>query len=159
MVEGGKIDHALHYGNGYRAVTDMLAMDQAVEETLRLDLETHVVFITADHDHVMVLAGYPPDGAGVFSPAGVDLNGKPYTSILFANGPGGTVSPPDSLDEATLLDPDFLERSGVPLDHETHGGMDVPLYAFGPRTVLDRIQGSMDNTAVYGILLDVIEGR
>jgi alkaline phosphatase len=159
MVEGGRIDHALHDGNGYRAVNDMLAMDEALEVALRLDPDRTVVFVTADHDHVMVLAGYPPRGADVFSQAGVDANGKPYTAILFANGPGASLPVPDVLDESRFADPDFRERAGVPLGSETHGGMDVPLYAFGPARYRDRVRASMENTEVHAILLDAIEGR
>ena len=32
MVEGGRIDHAHHAGNAYRALTDTIAMDRGGEE-------------------------------------------------------------------------------------------------------------------------------
>ena len=47
----------------------------------------------------------------------------------------------------------------VRLDYEGHGGMDVPLYAFGPDRYLSRIRGSMDNTEVFEVLRAAIEGR
>lgn len=159
LVEGGRIDHALHANNGFRAITDMLAFDDAIAVALERDQSETLTLITADHDHTMVVAGYPPAGEDVFVQAGRDTEGIPYTAILFANGPSAGTDLPDSLSEEILEDPDYRERAGVPLASETHGGMDVPLYAFGPDRYLEMIRGSMENTAVFGILRAAIEDR
>ena len=60
LVEGGRIDHAHHYGNAYRALSDTLAMSDAVRaasETTSAD-DTLIV-VTADHSHTLTFAGYP----------------------------------------------------------------------------------------------------
>lgn len=159
LVEGGRIDHALHANNGIRAITDMLAFDEAIGVALELDLAETLILITSDHDHTMVIAGYQPAGDDVFGEAGRDAEGLPYTTILFANGPSGGAAVPGSLSAEMLENPDFRERAGVPLASETHGGMDVPLYAFGPARYLQMIRGSMENTEVFEILRAAIERR
>ncbi len=160
VVEGGRIDHALHENRGRKAITDLLAFDDAVAAAREaLDPAETVILVTADHDHTLVLAGYPPASADVFTQAGTDVDGKPYTALLFADGPGALAEPPDSLSADMLADPEFRERAGVPLRGDSHGGMDVPLFAWGPRWVLDRIPGSLENTAVSAILEAALTGR
>jgi len=160
MVEGGRIDHALHENHGYLAVREVLAMDEALEDALALEPSETLVLVTADHDHTMVIASDPAATEDVFSVAGEDALGRPYTALLFANGPSAASQPPEDLTADAVRDPAFRERAGVPLASETHGGMDVPLYAFGPREILDRIPGSLDNTAIFGILEEaIVTGR
>jgi alkaline phosphatase len=159
MVEGGRIDHALHADNGYRAVTDMLEFDRAIAEALRLVSKETLIIVTADHDHTMVLSGAPGPNADVFSQAGKDMNGKPFTTLIFGNGPSAAKPIPDTLSAAMLTDPDFQERAGVPMPYEEHGGQDVPLYAFGPERYLKLIKGSMNNTEVYTVLRSAVVGK
>ncbi|HET9234059.1 MAG TPA: alkaline phosphatase [Candidatus Eisenbacteria bacterium] len=159
MVEGGRIDHALHFNNAYRAVTDMLEFDRAIGEALKLVGPETLILITADHDHTMVLSGEPAPEADVFSQAGKDMNGKPFTTLIFGNGPTAALAAPDTLTPDTLLAPDFKERSGIPMPYEEHGGQDVPLYAFGPETYLRLITGSMENTDVHDVLRAAMEGK
>lgn len=60
MVEAGRIDHAHHAGNAYRALHDAEALDRAIGATLaRVDLRDTLVLVTADHSHVFTMAGYP----------------------------------------------------------------------------------------------------
>ncbi len=152
LVEGGRIDHAQHATNGQRVVGDMLAFDEAIAYALRELGDEALIGVTADHDHSMVVAGYAPVENGIFSEAGKDTSGTPYTTILFANGPGGG-EPPSWLDSSTLSDPDFRERAGVPLRSETHGGQDVPLYMWGPEDIIDNVPACIENTQVFEILL------
>ena len=159
MVEGGRIDHALHSDNAYRAVTDMLEFDHAIAEARKMVSKESVIIVTADHDHTMVLSGAPAPNADVFSQAGKDKNGKPFTTLIFGNGPSAAKPIPDTLTVAMLTDPDFQERAGVPIPYEEHGGQDVPLYAFGPDKYLKLIKGSMNNTDVFGVLKSAVEGK
>ncbi|MEM1437162.1 MAG: alkaline phosphatase, partial [Pseudomonadota bacterium] len=63
VVEGGRIDHAHHQGNAYRALEDTLAFDAAVAAVLeRVDLEDTLVLVTADHSHTLTISGYPVRG-------------------------------------------------------------------------------------------------
>ncbi len=106
MVEGGRIDHALHAGNAYRALDETIAFADAVEAALQhTDPRDTLIVVTADHSHTMTFAGYPKRGNDILGlvqghtdsydeegGAGLarDAGGKPYTTLGFANGPGYT---------------------------------------------------------------------
>ncbi|KAF1021218.1 MAG: Alkaline phosphatase [Paracidovorax wautersii] len=100
MVEGGRIDHALHGTNAKRALEDTLAMDTAVEAALAYmqkkdpSLASTLVVVTADHDHAIAFNGYTAIGNPILGKA-VDYqsgqlakaaDGKPYTTLVFGNG-------------------------------------------------------------------------
>lgn len=60
MVESGRIDHAHHAGNAYRAIRDTEEFDRAIAAALKeVDLRDTLVIVTADHSHVFTMAGYP----------------------------------------------------------------------------------------------------
>jgi alkaline phosphatase len=60
MVESGRIDHAHHEGNAYRALTDMEALDEAIGAAAAMvDLRDTLIVVSADHSHVFNIAGYP----------------------------------------------------------------------------------------------------
>lgn len=103
-VEAGRIDHAHHGGDPYRALTDAIELAHAVEKayTMTKPNET-LIIVTADHSHTFTLAGYPHRGnsiLGKVSPVpekdgeaphlAKDLLGLPYTTLGYANGPGYT---------------------------------------------------------------------
>ena len=59
MVEGGRIDHALHTTNAKRALEDTLAFDAAIKRALELvDLKDTLIVVTAGHDHAIGFNGY-----------------------------------------------------------------------------------------------------
>jgi alkaline phosphatase len=59
-VEAGRIDHAHHAGNAYRALTDTQALDEAIGAAAqRVDLRETLIIVSADHSHVFNIAGYP----------------------------------------------------------------------------------------------------
>jgi alkaline phosphatase len=97
MVEAGRIDHAHHAGNAYRALNDTIEMSNAVRAiAARVDLNETLIIVTADHSHVMTIAGYPKRGNPILgkmiypgeSTPGKDMLGLPYTTLSYANGPG-----------------------------------------------------------------------
>jgi alkaline phosphatase len=101
MVEGGRIDHAHHAGNAYRALTDTSALAEAVERAVGLvDPERTLIVVTADHSHTLTMAGYPRRGNPILGKVvepgrrdtdfAHDLFGLPYTTLGYANGPGYT---------------------------------------------------------------------
>ena len=60
MVEAGRIDHAHHAGNAFRALTDTEAFDKSIEAAVeKVDLRDTLIIVTADHSHVFNIAGYP----------------------------------------------------------------------------------------------------
>lgn len=102
LVEGGRIDHAHHFGNAYRALTDTLAMSDAVRAAAAMTSpEDTLILVTADHSHTMTFAGYPRRGnpilgrvrstdGGTGEPVEDkrDALGLPFTTLGYANGPG-----------------------------------------------------------------------
>ncbi|MFN0039699.1 MAG: alkaline phosphatase [Burkholderiales bacterium] len=99
MVEGGRIDHAHHEGNAFRALTDAIEFSRAVRQAMDMtDPQDTLIIVTADHSHVLSIAGYPKRGnpilgkvidagrpAREYSKDALDL---PYTTLSYANGPG-----------------------------------------------------------------------
>ena len=104
MVEGGRIDHAHHAGNAYRALTDTIAFSEAVARAADLTSERDtLIIVTADHSHVFTMAGYPKRGNPILGKVvepgrkefAKDSLGLPYTTLGYANGPGYTGPSPD----------------------------------------------------------------
>jgi alkaline phosphatase len=102
MVEGGRIDHGHHAGNAYRALTDTIAMAEAVKVARQMtNDEDTLIIVTADHSHTLTIAGYPSRGNPILgkadsglgllgiSPLATDSLGLPYTTLGYMNGPGG----------------------------------------------------------------------
>ncbi|XP_061093714.1 intestinal-type alkaline phosphatase 1-like [Conger conger] len=136
FVEGGRIDHGHHDGVAKLALTETVMFDLAVQAAARVTTETDTLtVVTADHSHVFTFGGNTPRGNPIFglAPKKAD-DSMPFTSILYANGPGyihingtrGNISAVDYLDE------EYMQQAAVPLDSETHGGEDVAIYAKGP---------------------------
>jgi len=58
FILGGRIDHAHHYNNAYRALDETLALEEAVEAVMKeVDLTETLLVVTADHSHVLTLGG------------------------------------------------------------------------------------------------------
>jgi alkaline phosphatase len=99
MVEGGRIDHAHHSGNAFRALTDTQQLAAAVKVAAEsTNPEDTLIIVTADHSHVFTIGGYPQrgnpilgltKGVGATTPD-LDLLGLPYTTLNYANGTGYT---------------------------------------------------------------------
>ncbi len=147
MVEGGRIDHAHHAGNAARALTDVIAFDNAVAAALELTSQDDtLVVVTADHSHTMTIAGYAARGNPILGlsrlpggAASTGFDGKPYTTLGYINGPGAVFGPgfdpsngrPDLSDEDVQA-LDHRQQALVPSRSETHAGEDVMIYAWGP---------------------------
>jgi alkaline phosphatase len=158
LVEGGRIDHAHHAGNALRALDDTVAMDEAVEAALAAtDARDTLVVVTADHSHVLAMAGYPSrnnpilgladDGTG--QPA-LAKDGKPYTTLSYANGPGAVDGAREDLTHVDTTARDYRQQALVPMGSETHGGEDVPIYASGPWAHL--FQGAVDQQYIFHVM-------
>ncbi len=99
MVEGGRIDHAHHAGNAYRALTETQQLAAAVQAALnKTNPDDTLIIVTADHSHTFTIGGYPQrgnpilgltQGVGATSP-NLDMLGLPYTTLNYANGTGYT---------------------------------------------------------------------
>lgn len=172
MVEGGRIDHALHATNARRALQDTVAFDNAIKTALdkmqAIDpgLKNTLVVVTADHDHTLQMNGYAkitgktaPGNPGVLGlvkdyvkgAPSKDVDGNPYTVLGFGNGPGyKPVRGPIS--DAELESIDYLQEAAVPMPAggETHGGGDVFLGAAGLGA--DNFSGVLTNHEVFGLI-------
>jgi len=167
LVEGGRIDHAHHLGNAYRALTDTIAFSDAVRAALeRTDPDETLIVVTADHGHVLSIAGYPTRGNPILGqvvsndergePQAVpapDDNGRPYTTLGYQNGPGWQEPRPDAGPVDTTA-PDYRQAAAVYMRAETHSGEDVPVYAGGPGSYL--FQGVQEQSYLYHALVEAL---
>ncbi|WAF99138.1 alkaline phosphatase [Aeromonas dhakensis] len=161
MVEGGRIDHALHGTNAKRSLTDAVALDEAVKTALgKVDLKDTLIVVTADHDHTMTINGYSAKGNKVLDlvkngdgSTQNDVDGKPFTTLVFGNGPNRADVRPTLTSDQVMAD-DYLQETGVKLGSETHGGGDVMLFADGAGS--SRFKGTLDNTKVFGKLKEAL---
>ncbi|MGE5648552.1 MAG: alkaline phosphatase [Bacillota bacterium] len=163
MVEGGRIDHALHATNAKRALVDTIAFDDAVQAALDKVRQTDptlantLIVVTADHDHTLTFNGYGKRGNPILDinrgyrdgQPSTDADGNTYTTLVFGNGPHRP-NLRASLDSATVLADSYQQESGVRLASETHGGGDVKLLATGAGAKV--FKGTLDNTKVFGLL-------
>lgn len=162
MVEGGRIDHAHHLTNAYRALVDTVAFADAVAAAVALTepAET-LILVTADHSHTLTMAGYPVRGSPILGfakgPLGVpmrDENGVAYTTLGYANGPGALPRAEEGDQDPTS--PNYLQRALHPLLSETHGGEDVAAYALGVGA--ERVRGVMDQHELHGVMRAALFG-
>lgn len=190
MVEAGRIDHAHHAGNAYRALKDSQAFDAAIKKADELtnDSDTLIV-VTADHSHTLTIGGYPirnnpilgltreANGAtgDVETSDAVDLLGKPYTTLLYANGlgfaagvagediygaktsktdmtPGSLSNPRADLTSVNTKDMNYHQEALVPTSAETHAGEDVMIFAKGPGAHLFR--GVVEQSYIFHVMAD-----
>ena len=166
MVEGGRIDHALHETNAARALDETIAFDDAIKaaidkvKTFDPTLANTLIVVTADHDHTMAFNGYGKRGD---SPLGLsnsfidgtpnkDKNGVPYTTLVF----GGGSNRPDTRSVLTtpgVTDINYLQEVAVRRGgkgSETHGGGDVIMMSAGAGST--NFKGTLDNTKVFGLV-------
>jgi len=149
MVEGGLIDTAHHKGNAYRALDETREFANAVRAAMSLtDSKDTLIIVTADHSHTLTIGGDPKRGNPILGKVvGEDssnpktaLDGRPFTTLSYANGPGA-IAVHDAasaererrdLSQVDTTKPDYMQQALVPLAGESHGGEDVPIYAGGP---------------------------
>jgi len=167
MVEAGRIDHAHHATNAYRALRDVQALNEAVKVAKARTGNDTLILVTADHSHVFTMAGYPARGNPILglvrsvdgktgqpsTELSLAKDGKPYTTLGYQNG--GNIRLPDSpaLTDDMVQSPDFLQQVAVPLGPggETHAGEDVPLYATGPGS--ENVRGVMEQNKIHDVMI------
>ncbi len=153
MVEAGRVDHGHHAGNAARALTDTIALDQAVRAVYeKVDPAETLIILTADHSHVFSIAGYPERNNPILGIAGVGDDKKPYTTLGYLNGPGARLDEPRAdLTDVDTTDVDFLQQALVPLgESETHAGDDVAIFAQGPWAHL--FHGSVEQNLIFHVM-------
>jgi alkaline phosphatase len=187
VVEGARIDMANHDGNAFRALDETIALSQAVEAAVAMtSAEDTLIIVTADHSHTLNFSGYAVRGNPILGKVrgsnsfdgksgdfARDLNGLPYTTLGYANGPGNTgasdaqpagpktfqhrpkkADSPRSRPDLGTVDteaPDYLQEALVPLKSESHGGDDVGIWASGPGSAA--IRGTVEQNAIYHFIV------
>ena len=166
MVEAGRVDHAHHGTNAYRALEDMRAFSDAIAAAAAsTDPEETLILVTADHGHVFTFAGYPARGnpilglvrrANPYTPGSepelqLAEDGRPYTTLGYHNGPNARPDEGEPLTDEEVLDPDYRQETAVPVRSESHSGADVALYAAGPRA--HYFSGGIDQNSVFHLAL------
>ncbi|GAB3386444.1 alkaline phosphatase [Lysobacter fragariae] len=164
MVEAGRIDHGHHAGNAFRALTDAVELSEAVRAAVRKTSgDDTLMIVTADHSHVFTVAGYPDRGNDILGKVVTngqvarDANGKPYTTLGYANGPGYRApGPRPDLTTVETNAPAFLQEAAVPLDSETHAAEDVAIYARGPGA--HAFQGVVEQNTIFHVMAQSEQG-
>jgi alkaline phosphatase len=168
MVEAGRVDHAHHNGNAFRALTETIELSNAVRAaTQKVNLDETLIIVTADHSHTFTIGGYPirgnnilgltqeVDGKGMLEEKPrVDKNGKPFTTLGYANGKGYRQGERPELTQSEVTNSEFKQEAAVPLSDETHGGEDVAIFATGINSYL--IRGSMEENWIFYVMAEAL---
>ena len=132
MIESASIDKQSHARKACGSIGELAQLEEALQSAL-VFAEHHpntLILVTADHSHTLTISGYPRRGNPILGKVetapGVpmlDREGRPYTTLGYANGQGYRDALPD-LTEVDTEDPSFKQVAGVPLFAETHAGED-----------------------------------
>ncbi len=175
MVEGGRIDHALHETTAKKALQDTVAFDDAIQlaidkmQAIDPGLKNTLIVVTADHDHTMVLNGYAaltgkttPTNPGILgllrsyvdNALSLDLSGNAFTILGFGNGES-RLATRTALSDATVAADTYHQEAAIPMaiGSETHGGADVFLGAIGKGS--EKFTGVLLNTEIFGLILSI----
>jgi alkaline phosphatase len=159
LVEGGKIDMGSHLGNARRTLSETVEFSKAIAAVLaNIDLKDTLVVVTADHSHGLVISGYAPRNAPILGVAGnegepaIAGDGKTYTTIMFATGPGGPVGGSNRADPAKedVDDIDYTQQATVNLPSAAHAGEDVGIFADGPQAFL--LRGVVEESYIFQVM-------
>lgn len=159
LVEGGKIDMGSHLGNARRTLTETIEFSKAIEAVLaKVDLKDTLVVVTADHSHGLVISGYAARNAPILGLAGnegepiVAGDGKAYTTLMFATGPGGPLGDDTRADPAKedVDDIDYHQQAVANLPSAAHAGEDVGVFADGPQAFL--LRGVVEESYIFQVM-------
>jgi len=91
VVDAAGIAAAHQAGNAHGALMETIELSKAVDlARQRTDPRTTLIIVTADQGSPLTIAGYPKRGNPILGLApGADALGRPYTTLGYANGPGG----------------------------------------------------------------------
>ncbi|NBD95255.1 MAG: alkaline phosphatase [Gammaproteobacteria bacterium] len=166
LIEGGRIDHAHHANNAWRALTDAIAFAEAVERADAMAGEDTLIIVTADHGHALTFNGYGKRGNPIMGlaeqpataekPARLmrDESDEPVTVLGYSNGPGYRDGERPDFDRVDPQDPDYLQESAVGLWSATHSGEDVPVYAQGPGAAA--IYGVFEQNVIFHAIVQAV---
>lgn len=165
MVEGSQIDWAGHANDAAWAMSDTAAFEEAVIEALGFadQNDETLIIVAGDHDTGgMSLGGYNSKGTDVEILHRVTATGdymaqqinsdrtniqevvEEYTSITLSNEETEVIKQSTNLSLA--INQTISDYAGVGWSSTNHTGVEVPVYAYGPRS--DLFTGLIDNTDI-----------
>jgi len=159
LVEGGKIDMGSHLGNAKRTLSETVEFSKAIAAVLaKVDLKDTLVVVTADHSHGLVISGYAARNSPILGLAGNEGepilagDGKAYTTLMFATGPGGPEGNDLRKDPAKedTDDVDYHQEATVNLASAAHAGEDVGVFADGPQAFL--LRGVVEESYIFQVM-------
>jgi len=124
-VEAGRVDHANHGSNLYRALTDGVAFAEAVQKVIEMTSdEDTLLIVTADHEHAIAFNGYcgrgTPitglcygiDGDGIVHNGVEQLadDGQPYTVVGYLNG-GGSILKKEKVATEMMIEAEIVSEA------------------------------------------------
>ena len=176
-VESGRIDHAHHATNPFRALDDTIAFAHAIQVAMEKADDETLIIVTADHSHVFTIGGYTKRGnpiLGKVVPVGgtepaLASDGWPYTTLGYNNGRGfrffENSTSADNIYDVPAFgsgrvdltgvntnEPGFHPEVLVPLSSETHSGEDVAIYAMGAGA--ENVRGVMEQSFIYHVMVE-----
>lgn len=177
VVEAGRVDHAHHGGFARKALHDAQEFSEAVRIAREMtESRDTLIVATADHGHTISFAGYPAKGNDILGLASsafggrvnddghaLASDGKPYTTLTYANGPGSVLF---GLDEdgkrktptqAETADKAYRQQALIPSGSESHGGQDVTIYADGPHAYL--FGGTVEQSYIFHVIDEALSLR
>ncbi|WP_243694140.1 alkaline phosphatase [Vibrio viridaestus] len=162
MVEAGRIDHAHHDTNAYRAFADTVAFDEAIKAAMdKTNQEDTLIIVTADHAHTMIMNGYSDRGNPILGLSkkngqyNKDEFGKRYTTISYGNGVNAVNGARENPTQEQVLSPDYHQQALVKFASETHSGEDVAIFARGPEAYL--FQGAVEQNYIFHVINEALD--
>ncbi|ALC49837.1 CG16771 [Drosophila busckii] len=147
VVEAGLIDQAHHRGKARKALSEVLALNEAVETVQQYlkekeQLDETLLIVTADHSHSLTINGHPARGANILGLAGKSKTEQtPYTTLTYGTSYKGFQVNAEqlqrqdpSLDDTT--DWEYSQQAAINTDENLHGGSDVTIHAQGAMSYL-----------------------
>jgi alkaline phosphatase len=163
MVEGALIDKSHHVGRVSDALSETVAFADAVALAAEMtDPKDTLIIVTADHSHGLTLSGGHRDTPILaLTPKDAEepamaVDGKPYTILSYATGPGGPpkdAARPDLTGQDTTRR-DFVAPAAAPLLSARHAGEDVAAYARGPGA--ERVRGLIDQPKLFEVMREAL---
>jgi alkaline phosphatase len=92
FVEGGRIDHAHHDNLARFALDETVEFSKAIQSAVdATDENDTLIVVSSDHAHTMTINGYSARGKDILGLNSElsDVDGMPYASLSYANGPSG----------------------------------------------------------------------
>ncbi|KAH8396137.1 hypothetical protein KR222_003873, partial [Zaprionus bogoriensis] len=147
VVEAGMIDQAHHRGNARKALSEVVALDEAVRAVQaylkdRDQLDETLLIVTADHSHSLTINGHPERGADILGLAGNSrTEDTPYTTLTYGTSYKGfevnaTTQQRQNPALSDTTDWEYTQQAAINTNENLHGGSDVTIHARGAMSYL-----------------------